>query len=303
MGKIEKIKNVKIIPELKPNFKLRNLGNLYKEIVSERSKDVRLVLIGSEGTEIENLRKLLYQGSPREGNSVYTITTRNNSLSQDDLERIKKSNLILFFFEATREPSASDLEIFNQVKKTGVPLYVLLSKINSIPNVDFLRGNLSLLLRVSREEIVPIDLKNDKMVRKRLAPRVIQTLNNLEIPLGTKIPYFRKIVADRIIQKISIENGLIGLAVIIPGVDMPALTLNQIRMVLRIAALYEKDLSIKRLKEILTVLGSGFIFRTVARELLDFVPGPGWLIKGSVAYSGTLALGRAAIKYFERMND
>jgi uncharacterized protein (DUF697 family) len=39
----------------------------------------------------------------------------------------------------------------------------------------------------------------------------------------------------------------------------------------------------------------------VARELLDFVPGPGWVLKGAVAYAGTRALGEAAIRYFEAL--
>jgi uncharacterized protein (DUF697 family) len=32
---------------------------------------------------------------------------------------------------------------------------------------------------------------------------------------------------------------------------------------------------------------------------LTVVPGPGWAIKGGIAYAGTLALGEAAVAYFE----
>jgi uncharacterized protein (DUF697 family) len=49
------------------------------------------------------------------------------------------------------------------------------------------------------------------------------------------------------------------------------------------------------------VLGAGFGLRTIAREALDFFPGPGWLVKGAVAYAGTRALGHAAIRYFEAL--
>ena len=48
------------------------------------------------------------------------------------------------------------------------------------------------------------------------------------------------------------------------------------------------------------MLGAGFGMRTVARELLDFIPVAGWAVKGGVAYGGTRALGLAADEYFAR---
>ena len=48
------------------------------------------------------------------------------------------------------------------------------------------------------------------------------------------------------------------------------------------------------------MLGAGFGMRTVARELLDFIPVAGWVVKGGVAYCGTRALGLAADEYFAR---
>ena len=55
-----------------------------------------------------------------------------------------------------------------------------------------------------------------------------------------------------------------------------------------------------RAVELLGILGAGFGLRSAARELLDVVPLAGWVVKGGVAYSGTRALGRAAVEYFER---
>ena len=51
--------------------------------------------------------------------------------------------------------------------------------------------------------------------------------------------------------------------------------------------------------ELLGVVGAGFGFRAVARELLDLVPLAGWAVKGAVAYGGTKAVGEAAVRYFE----
>jgi len=43
--------------------------------------------------------------------------------------------------------------------------------------------------------------------------------------------------------------------------------------------------------------------RAVARQALTIVPVLGWAIKGGVGYTGTLAMGKAAVQYFEDGND
>jgi uncharacterized protein (DUF697 family) len=87
--------------------------------------------------------------------------------------------------------------------------------------------------------------------------------------------------------------------VFVPGVDMPVLTLNQIRLVLRIAVAYGEEIDNRRAAELVGVVGAGFGLRAVARELLDLVPVAGWALKGGIAYTGTKAIGEAAVRYFE----
>jgi len=96
-------------------------------------------------------------------------------------------------------------------------------------------------------------------------------------------------------------NGMpvIGAALFVPGVDMPILTLNQIRLVLRIAVAYGEDVDSRRGPEVMGVVGAGFGFGAAARQLLDLVPVAGWAVKGGVAYTGTKAIGEAAVRYFE----
>ena len=70
------------------------------------------------------------------------------------------------------------------------------------------------------------------------------------------------------------------------------LTLNQIRMVLRIAAAHGEELDRERAFEVLSVIAAGLGFRTVARHLVGAVPGFGWAVKGGIAYGATFAVGR-----------
>ena len=83
---------------------------------------------------------------------------------------------------------------------------------------------------------------------------------------------------------------------------MPILTFNQLRLVLRIALAHGEGIDRSRAVELVGVVGAGFAFRAVARSLLDFVPFAGWAVKGAVAYTGTRAVGEAAVRYFERVH-
>jgi uncharacterized protein (DUF697 family) len=117
--------------------------------------------------------------------------------------------------------------------------------------------------------------------------------------LARHLPVLRDAVCTQLIESFARKNGLVAAAVFIPGVDLPVLTLNQIRLVLRICAAYGLPVDNSRAPEILATVGAGLGFRAVARELLDFVPVAGWALKGTVAYLGTKALGEATVRYCE----
>jgi uncharacterized protein (DUF697 family) len=117
--------------------------------------------------------------------------------------------------------------------------------------------------------------------------------------LAAKLPALRRGIADALVAKVSRQNGLIGAAVFIPGVDFPVLTLNQLRLVMKLATAYGQQLDAQRLPEVLGVVGTGLGLRAIARGALGVVPVGGWAVKGGVAYTGTRALGEAAIRYFE----
>jgi uncharacterized protein (DUF697 family) len=146
------------------------------------------------------------------------------------------------------------------------------------------------VVRVLPGEGFPID---------RITAAVARVLDEGGLSLAARLPVLRGAVCAHLIDKVAKRNALIGAAVFIPGVDMPILTLNQVRLVLRIALAYGEHLDRSRAVELAGVVGAGFGFRAVAREALDLVPVAGWAVKGAVAYTGTRAVGEAAVRYFE----
>jgi uncharacterized protein (DUF697 family) len=116
--------------------------------------------------------------------------------------------------------------------------------------------------------------------------------------LAAKLPMLREPLSTQLVESFARKNGILGVAIFVPGADFPVLTLNQIRLVLRLAAAHGVEVDQQRLPEVLTTIGAGFGFRAVARQLLATVPVAGWVVKGGVAYGGTKALGEAAHRYF-----
>jgi uncharacterized protein (DUF697 family) len=144
------------------------------------------------------------------------------------------------------------------------------------------------VVRVGPGERLPVD---------RIAEAIAARLGEDGAPLARRLPVLRGPVCDRIVESFARKNGLVGAAVFVPGADLPVLSLNEVRMLLRLEQAHGLEPDVRaRLPEILATVGAGLGLRAVARELLDLVPVAGWIVKGGVAYAGTRALGEAALR-------
>lgn len=146
-------------------------------------------------------------------------------------------------------------------------------------------------------------LDAERVIDAEVSAWLVERLSGKRLALAHNFPFMRKAVAEEAVKATALQNALIGTVVIIPGADMPLMTLNQAKMLLQIAAAYGQRLGTERVKELAAVVGGGFAMRAVARQLLVFVPGFGWAVKGAIAYGGTIAMGKAAVSYFEEGFD
>jgi uncharacterized protein (DUF697 family) len=77
------------------------------------------------------------------------------------------------------------------------------------------------------------------------------------------------------------------------------LAINQVRLVLRLAAAHGASIDNERIPEVLGTIGAGLGLRSLAHRLLDVVPVGGWAVQGAFAYAGTRAVGEAATAWFD----
>lgn len=127
---------------------------------------------------------------------------------------------------------------------------------------------------------------------------VIRACPNTGLALAANFSFLRPAKISEIIGRYSKENALIGAISLIPGADLPIMTVNQFRMAFEIAAACGVRLRIKRIADLVGILGAGFAYRFLARSLVGAIPVVGWAIRGSVGYLGTQTTGHAlALRY------
>ena len=186
-------------------------------------------------------------------------------------------------------PDRDDELLLKKAARRRIPIVAVMAGATAPHHVPYVLDEN--VLRVGAGAGFPID---------EIAERLARALGENATPLAARLPTLRRAVCEELIRKVSRQNAFVGAAVFVPGADMPVLTLNQVRLVLRIADAYGFEIDKERLPEVLGVVGSGIGLRAVARRAIGYVPLVGWAVQGAVAYAGTRALGEAAMRYFER---
>jgi len=212
------------------------------------------------------------------------------------LRAAEEADAVVLLLDAAAGLRQSDYETYQSLLGTGKPVVVALNK------VDLVRRDLPAVLEDAERKLgvrpIPVSAKTGQGVADRLIPAIIEAHPWMLVALGRALPAYRHRLTRRLIRSAAILNGLIA-AEPVPGLDVPLLLAGQVRMVLRIAAIYGESLSVRHAKELLTTVAGGVGLRFLASELAKVVPGPGWVVAGVIAGTGTWAMGQVAAAYFE----
>lgn len=131
---------------------------------------------------------------------------------------------------------------------------------------------------------------------------LLRVLGDEAVAAGRRNPGLRPAVGRGLIRTATRQSAAIG-ALPLPGVDMPALALIQVRLVAQLAALHDRPFGAERAVEALAIVGAGFGWRALARSATGFVPVAGWIVRGTVAYGATRAVGEAALARLQAGHD
>lgn len=259
------------------------------EVRGQSEGSVKLLVAGSDSEAMAAVKSALAAGSdPRvEGSMLETVQLGEDEPLRDSLLRNSEGVLILI-----ASPAELSSELFNNrladAVKNDLPVVVVLTDATGI-ELSFPGVGPSRVVGMAPGSLVPADL---------LVAAVVDAAGDSAVAMSAKLPALRDETCRVIIKRTARQNAVVGALFIIPGADMPVMTMNEARMVFRIAAAHGESVGTERALELLGVIGSGFGLRAIARQLVDFIPGPGWVIKSGIAWSGTRALGKTATTYF-----
>lgn len=110
---------------------------------------------------------------------------------------------------------------------------------------------------------------------------------------AANFPFMRIAAANRIIASTSLGNLATGALFFVPGADFPVMTLAQLGMMLRLAAVFGKPLRPERAYEAVAILAAACAMRAGARMASRRVGRLGFVPKALIGGAGTYALGRA----------
>ncbi|MBA3244825.1 MAG: hypothetical protein H0T61_06560 [Actinobacteria bacterium] len=245
-------------------------------------------LVKEARTMLEDDRPLLVTGALAEtleqelarGGSAGAVTSRGSAEHAAGLVRVLAGR-----------PTEDDVEALRAANRAGVPVIAVQTGTE--------RFDVPYVLATDVVACAPGTGFPVEEIARVLAVR----LGESATPLAARLPVLRDPVCDALIESFSRKNGVLGAAIFIPGADFPVLTLNQVRLVLRLASAHGIEIDQQRLPEVLGTVATGFGLRAVARQLLGAVPIAGWALKGGVAYAGTRAVGEAARRYFAAAAD
>jgi small GTP-binding protein len=212
-------------------------------------------------------------------------------------EAVESADLVLLLLDASAGVRQSDVDLYRRIRETAKPVIVALNKI------DIVKRDLKAVLRdiefkFNGIPVIPISAKTGQGVADRIMPAIIDAYPGLAVTIGRALPAFRDQAAKKLIRNATLWSGAWGL-VPVPALDIPALLVTQIRLVLRLAALYGHSLSGRYAGELITTMAGGLVSRYLGQELAKLVPGFGSGIAAVVAASSTWNIGTIAASYFE----
>ncbi len=264
-----------------------------------------LAFISRDDMMAQHLAMLMYRGDrshdlPRIGTSIALPFADRMAAEHVDIAVI-----------VTRESdhNSDEIDLVQRLVRAKVP--VLVCYIEEVNNPA-----LGTRLRTQwlPAEVILLPLSNDNTLNEAEAiDRLVKAIRKLnavdDLSLGRHLPAFRETVARSLIDDTAFANAAYttgtGILEINPIATVPLnvadfviLTKNQAIMAYKIALAMGLNADFKTvMPQLAAVIGSGFVLRQAARQLVGLIPGFGILPKIAVSWAGTYATGEVVYRF------
>jgi uncharacterized protein (DUF697 family) len=289
----------------------RDLGNIWttfrqldvRPIRDEAEQPLTLAFVGADGAGKSTLIGALRHDARAHEKVITPAIEADLNTASRDIE----ADLIVLVLDATRSDYSAEANLYRQWKSENRNVVVFYNK------TDAVRDGASIGLTGvpwANDRVAFGSAVDSESLKTEFVPRVLEAVQN-HLALARRYPIFRLAVAREVIGDTSFANATYslgtGLAEVIPALDIPfnvadmvVLTKNQAIMVYKLGlALGLPPRWQDHVTQLGGVVGAGFVWRQLARQLVGLIPVWGIVPKVAVASAGTFAVGEAVIYWYQ----
>jgi len=213
------------------------------------------------------------------------------------------ASVIVLLIDASKGLQQPDRDLYETIKKLEKPTIIAVNKVDTLQGGE--AGDqfaTEVAVQLDAFGVIPVSAKTGENVAEELIPAIIEASPEAALAIGRELPAYRREAAHRIIR----NSALLGLAAglePIPFIDIPILLGTQVRLVLRLAALYGEPLdsadAMLHARELFATLAGGIGLRFLAEQAAKAVPIGGDFVAGAIAGAATWSIGEVALEYYE----
>lgn len=286
---------------------LSNFWNTVKEVDLRPLRDqalrpVRIVLVGKPDSGVLELANRLTEDPARpELETMITVPVLSLEQARQGIE----AELLVLVIRGGEETAPEYKELAQSWSQASRNVVVFF---NYAPENAPAAG--TAWLSWGSRRVVYGSVEDTRLLLGAFAAAILDLLPDKHLSLGRHYPLLRVPAARRLINDTCVSNAAYsistGVAEVVPvlGIplyvtDMVVLTKNQAYLVYKLGLTLGMSTDWQAyITEFGGVLGSGFLWRQVARSLVGLVPAWGIIPKVAVAYSGTYVAGNAVLQWY-----
>ena len=175
--------------------------------------------------------------------------------------------------------------------RQGVPVAIVAESVLDVPSLD---------LPEHQADLVTSIFSVNEAVRLAQLSHWMISSTEKSTAIASNFPFCRRARVSDLMRDYANKNAVVGAIGSRGGSDLVAMTSNQARLALDIAASYGRSLSMQRVQELVGVVTAGVGYRAVARSATSVLPGLSWALNAGVGYLGTVATANAIASHYER---
>jgi uncharacterized protein (DUF697 family) len=290
------------LPSLASGFKMLREVDL-NAIRTQAEQPFHIAVVGASGVGKSTLINQLLSG-PGIDEPVLFRSISEHQLDQEIYTQAH--SVVILMLDASQPGYLPEHLVLDKLRLCHIPIIICYNKVDLIQYTQAISND---ALRWQGNEVIAISSKVRETVFQKLVPVLMRIYIDREIVLARHLPMLRELVSRKLIKDTcfvnaaySLTSGLAEMNVLLTLplniADMVVLTKNQALMAYKIALAFNLPSDWRQtIPKLTTVVGTGFLWRTIARQLVGLVPVIGVVPKVAVAYAGTYAIGEVLYRW------